>query len=124
MLFRSHTHTTLSDGKDTVRRAMQKAAMQGMDFYVPTEHNLMHTGWCETKLLILPGIEITTDLGHFNIFGLRKHPSELQSVMMAQDVEAVQDSCIAIMEEARGLGSIVSIILYLIIHLIYSSLLR
>lgn len=104
-----HTHTTLSDGKDTVKHAMEKAIMQELDFYVPTEHNLMHTGWCDTELLILPGIEITTAIGHFNIFGIKDQPKALVDIMITNDKESLQDSCIQIMQEARMQGSIVSI---------------
>ena len=38
-----HTHTHLSDGKETITNAMKKAEDMNMDFYVPTEHNLIHT---------------------------------------------------------------------------------
>ena len=76
-----HTHTRLSDGKETVRCAMKKAAKMGMDFYVPTEHNVVHTGWPETDIMILPGVEITTCLGHFNIFGCISAPSQLLDIM-------------------------------------------
>ena len=65
-----HTHTRLSDGKETVAHAMEKAEAMELDFYVPTEHNLIHTGWCDTRLCSLPGIEITTNLGHCNLFGI------------------------------------------------------
>lgn len=64
-----HTHTRLSDGKETTKNAMKKAEQMGMDFYIPTEHNVLHTGWPETKIMVVPGVEITTCLGHFNIFG-------------------------------------------------------
>ena len=53
----------------------------GMDFYVPTEHNVVHTGWPETDIMILPGVEITTCLGHFNIFGCTGAPSQLLDIM-------------------------------------------
>ena len=76
-----HTHTRLSDGKETVRCAMKKAGKMGMDFYVPTEHNVVHTGWPETDIMILPGVEITTCLGHFNIFGCTGAPAQLLDIM-------------------------------------------
>ncbi|WP_310603942.1 CehA/McbA family metallohydrolase [Anaerosporobacter sp.] len=104
-----HTHTTLSDGKDTVRHAMEKAVKQGLDFYVPTEHNVMHTGWCDTKLLILPGIEITTVVGHFNIFGIKDQPIALATLLLSSDNEIIQECCIQIMKEARQQGAIISI---------------
>jgi len=38
---------------------------------------VVHTGWPETDIMILPGVEITTCLGHFNIFGCTGAPSQL-----------------------------------------------
>lgn len=104
-----HTHTTLSDGKDTVKRAMEKAKQQQLDFYVPTEHNLMHTGWQNTNLLICPGIEITTMLGHFNLFGIMKQPTLLSQLLISTDNTCLKECAIAIMKEAKSLGAIVSI---------------
>ncbi|MDR2359849.1 MAG: CehA/McbA family metallohydrolase [Oscillospiraceae bacterium] len=70
-----HTHTILSDGKESVASATEKAERMGLDFYVPTEHNVMHTAWAETRMLIVPGIEVTGLCGHFNVFGLDSHPN-------------------------------------------------
>ena len=47
-----HTHTRLSDGKETTENASRKAERMGLDFYTPTEHNAIHTGWPETSLLL------------------------------------------------------------------------
>lgn len=104
-----HTHTTLSDGKDTVKRAMEKAKQQQMDFYVPTEHNLMHTGWQKTSLLICPGIEITTSLGHFNLFGIKRQPNLLPQLLISTEAAHQEECAIEIMKEAKSLGVVVSI---------------
>ena len=50
-----HTHTRLSDGKETIEHASKRAEECGLDFYVPTEHNLMHTGWCKNILVCTSG---------------------------------------------------------------------
>ena len=76
-----HTHTRLSDGKETTRSAMKKAEQMGMDFYIPTEHNVLHTGWTEAKVMVVPGVEITTSLGHFNIFGCLGMPGRLTHIL-------------------------------------------
>lgn len=34
-----------------------------MDFYVPTEHNVIHTGWKHTEVMIVPGVEVTAEKG-------------------------------------------------------------
>ena len=75
-----HTHTHLSDGKETITNAMKKAEDMNMDFYVPTEHNLIHTGWCNTSLCI-PGVEITTDFGHMNLFGITEFPERILDIV-------------------------------------------
>ena len=60
---------------------MKKAEDMNMDFYVPTEHNLIHTGWCNTSLCILPGVEITTDFGHMNLFGITEFPERILDIV-------------------------------------------
>ncbi|MDR1589378.1 MAG: CehA/McbA family metallohydrolase [Oscillospiraceae bacterium] len=71
-----HAHTHLSDGKESVASAAQKARRMGLDFYTPTEHNTAHTAWPDAPPLALPGIEITSERGHFNIIGLTRLPAD------------------------------------------------
>lgn len=104
-----HTHTRLSDGKETVRHAMEKAKNMDMNFYVPTEHNLMHTGWCETDLCILPGIEITTDKGHFNLFGITEMPEKLLDIVKTNGTPKVDEYVEETIKEANQKGWIVSL---------------
>ncbi len=104
-----HTHTRLSDGKETVKNAMKKAKDMEMDFYVPTEHNLMHTGWCDTDLCILPGIEITTDMGHFNLFGITEMPKKLPELVMYNGKPQMEQYVEETIQEANRKGWIVSL---------------
>lgn len=104
-----HTHTRLSDGKETIRNAMKKAKDMEMDFYVPTEHNLMHTGWCDTNLCILPGIEITTDRGHFNLFGITEMPEKLVELVRYNGKPQMEQYVKEIIKEANKKGWIVSL---------------
>lgn len=104
-----HTHTRLSDGKETVVNAMKKADDCGLDFYVPTEHNLMHTGWRTTDRCILPGIEITTDRGHFNLFGIKKLPSKLYEIVEHNGDEQLEALVQETIEEAKKEQWLVSI---------------
>ena len=104
-----HTHTRLSDGKDTMITAMEKAVDQQMDFYVPTEHNLVHTGWCKTDLLVVPGTEITTSRGHFNIFGITERPTQIDALLQTKDTEVLDQLMLSIIEEANQKHWIVSI---------------
>lgn len=104
-----HTHTRLSDGKETIRNATKKAETMEMDFYVPTEHNLMHTGWCDTDICILPGIEITTDKGHFNLFGITDMPEKLLEIVMYNGTSQMERYVEETIKEANAKGWIVSL---------------
>lgn len=70
-----HTHTVFSDGKMTREQNLEQAVKQGLDFFVATDHDLMPTSWpLSFNCLVLPGVEVTSDLGHYNrLFGLT-HP--------------------------------------------------
>ncbi|CAH6908984.1 conserved hypothetical protein [Vibrio chagasii] len=65
-----HAHTQLSDGHNTLAAAKDIVESQRLDFFFFTEHNI-----CQPKLpvsnqcLFLPALEVTTDLGHFNVHG-------------------------------------------------------
>lgn len=85
-----HTHTQLSDGEELPSRAMEKARFMHMDFYTPTEHNAVHTGWPATDLLILPGVEATSPLGHANLFGLDRIPDGLDRLVTAREKDGAE----------------------------------
>lgn len=104
-----HTHTRLSDGKETVRNAMKKAMDMDMNFYVPTEHNAVHTGWVDTGVCIIPGVEITLDWGHYNLFGITERPALLDAMMMTADRDKLAEYMLTIIEEANEKGWPVSI---------------
>lgn len=104
-----HTHTQLSDGKETVAGAMKKAEYMGLDYYVPTEHNVMHTGWIDCPVMILPGIEVTTSKGHFNIFGMDKMPEKLLEILRYAGGEQVQEYIHYTMEEVEKNGWLFSL---------------
>ncbi len=105
-----HTHTRLSDGKETVKNAMIKAVQSNLDFYVPTEHNVLHTGWPQSSIMIVPGIEITTTQGHFNLFGVTKRPQYLYEAMChMDDGEALDRYILQIVEQSNQEGWLVSI---------------
>ena len=66
-----HTHTTLSDGRMTPEQATQFAEERGLDFFVVTEHNTLPSSWPKSRLLVIPGVEITTyGRGDWNIIGI------------------------------------------------------
>ncbi|MBW8351842.1 CehA/McbA family metallohydrolase [Bacillus sp. IITD106] len=76
-----HTHTIFSDGKMTRGGNIESAQKQHLDFFVATEHNIVHTSWAGEGLLIIPGVEVTTTNGHWNVLGLRKWPDIRSSLL-------------------------------------------
>jgi len=67
-----HTHTTVSDGKYTPEQTMNLYKENGYDFMAMTDHwKLSHEG-CWQDMLLLPGIELDTNVGHqgFHIVGV------------------------------------------------------
>ena len=68
-----HAHTHFSDGALTPAELAALAEKEGLDFLAVTDHNTVasfqHFGNPET-VLIIPGAEITLDVGHFNTFGI------------------------------------------------------
>jgi predicted metal-dependent phosphoesterase TrpH len=73
-----HAHTSLSDGHNASEQAVALIEQQQLDFIFLTEHNTSHTFLpVLEKTLFVPGIEITTDIGHFNVHGLRQ-PLQMQ----------------------------------------------
>lgn len=102
-----HTHTKLSDGSMTNEIAMNQAKLMNLDFFVTTEHNIVSTGWKKGDTLVIPGIEITTTKGHFNILGVKEY---IDTRDKFKDIEIfTQDSINTIMEKARNMNSLCSI---------------
>jgi hypothetical protein len=70
-----HTHTVHSDGALTVPELAALAAGRGLDFLAVTDHNTIshHAALAgagtAAGLVLVPGQEITTGLGHANAFG-------------------------------------------------------
>ncbi|MDR1298677.1 MAG: CehA/McbA family metallohydrolase, partial [Oscillospiraceae bacterium] len=104
-----HAHTRLSDGKESVASAIEKAARMGLDFYTPTEHNVIHTAWPGTPPLALPGIEVTSEKGHFNIIGLKELPSDFFAPDNMDGGFVRPERMTAILAESRRSGAINSL---------------
>ena len=69
-----HAHTIYSDGTATPAELAVQAAETGLDFYGITDHNRAESpvavapsgnGWP----VLVPGVEVTTYAGHFNVWG-------------------------------------------------------
>ncbi|NDU76464.1 PHP domain-containing protein [Actinomadura sp. DSM 109109] len=70
-----HSHTVHSDGALTVHELACLAASRGLDYLAVTDHNTVShhpelpAAEAHAGVLLLPGQEVTTDLGHANVFG-------------------------------------------------------
>lgn len=96
-----HAHTRLSDGKELPEGVLEKAYLMHLDFYTATEHNLLHTGWPKSNLLVLPGTEITTTVGHANLFGISKRPDFMESVLQERDKSVIKALMIVVAKECK-----------------------
>lgn len=104
-----HTHTRLSDGRELPERATAKAQLMGLDYYIATEHNVLHTGWQRTDVLVMPGVEITTIIGHANLFGLDRRPETLTDILRHRDPAALATDLERVFAECRERGWLVSV---------------
>lgn len=104
-----HTHTRLSDGKELPETASRKAERMGLAYYIPTEHNVLHTGWPRTEVLVLPGVEITTVLGHANLFGIDRKPEALEKILRDKDSTLLSQDLQEILKECKERGWLFSI---------------
>ncbi len=68
-----HCHTVNSDGDSTTAEVVRMAESLGLDFLAITDHNnrshLADLARIETDLTLIPGYEVTTYYGHWNIWG-------------------------------------------------------
>ncbi len=70
-----HAHTVHSDGTLTIDELASLAVVEGLDFLAVTDHNtvshhpFLPTASARYGITLIPGQEVTTDLGHANAFG-------------------------------------------------------
>ncbi|MBC7222796.1 MAG: PHP domain-containing protein [Anaerolineae bacterium] len=86
-----HLHTVLSDGSGTMQEVVQAAREAGLDFVIPTDHNVFapeHEGWREGVLLLV-GEEVhdehrNPEASHYLALGIREDVAPL-----ARDMQKV-----------------------------------
>jgi len=78
-----HAHTHHSDGYHSPADLLNTARAEGLDFFAITDHNTT-TAYPEfgdpADILIIPGLEVTMDTGHYNVFGLTRQYDWLTEV--------------------------------------------
>ncbi|MBO9607052.1 MAG: CehA/McbA family metallohydrolase [Paenibacillaceae bacterium] len=67
-----HLHSTQSDGNLSPDQVVRQAKEAGLDYIAATDHFVMPTSWPQTDLLVIPGTEVTTQAGHWNVLGFRR----------------------------------------------------
>jgi len=78
MLIDMHTHTSVfsTDSNLLPHEALERAAERGLDGVLLTEHDVLWPADRTARLaeqiglVVLPGIEVTTELGHVLVYGL------------------------------------------------------
>jgi hypothetical protein len=68
-----HCHTFHSDGDSDPLEVVRQAEALGLDFLAITDHNslshLARLNTIQTPLILIPGFEVTTYKGHWNVWG-------------------------------------------------------
>jgi hypothetical protein len=68
-----HCHTYNSDGDSDPLDVIRKAEALGLDFLAITDHNVLtqqiKMRTADTDLILIPGMEVTTYKGHWNVWG-------------------------------------------------------
>ncbi len=83
-----HAHTHHSDGSLSPGDLLQAARDARLDFLAITDHNTVsafsHVPR-DSSVLVLPGIEITADAGHFNVFGITQRSEWMRQVLSPEN---------------------------------------
>ncbi len=99
-----HCHSQESNGSGIMTsRVLADSVKVGYDFVALTDHNTLAQNqwdWSTPSLLVLSGMELSTNYGHFNVFGL----TELAD--WRSDFASVADFN-AYVEYLQGLGAVV-----------------
>lgn len=100
-----HLHTTNSDGVKTPEELYEALSEKGLDFAFITDHNRNTVGEKETAYKgvgIFPGIEISGDQGHVNVFCEDSGLTAIERPRTPEDYNAIIDPL-------RGKGAHVSV---------------
>lgn len=108
-----HCHTIYSDGDSTPRDLLIAAAGAGLDFVAITDHNGINayrTGAANSGPglpVVLPGTEVTTYRGHWNVWGAERWydfrepaPGAVEATMR----EALRDGCFVSVNHPKPYG--------------------
>jgi len=109
VVFDHHSHTKFSDGALTTKQNVEWHIAMGYNALTITDHNNMHhleeidivrEEYAEMGVLILSGIEWTTNKIHLNLLGLSKWETKIS-------YKTTEDDIIETINKAHDLGAIV-----------------
>lgn len=110
-----HLHTTHSDGHYSPDGLVDLAKAEGLDFIAVTDHNSIGS-FNEfnpaSKFLVIPGIEVTFNEGHWNVFGMEEMQDWLEGINGGEIVfplSRTKRTTTEIMEQAARFGLLNSI---------------
>jgi hypothetical protein len=78
-----HAHSNFSDGKLPILQLINQAKSTGLDFFALTDHNTidgLHELFPVSNILIIPGLEVTLAIGHFNVLGVKSWHDWMESI--------------------------------------------
>lgn len=104
-----HTRTRMSGGENTIREAVKRAKAEGIEAYVPTERNVVATGWKDSSVMTVPGVEITSCFGDFGLIGIDKMPERLEELIESQGTKESADYLYETVREAAKRGWILNL---------------
>lgn len=82
-----HCHTNFSDGVHTPAELLDVARAEKLDYFAITDHNTIdgYPGFSQASdLLVIPGMEITIETGHFNVFGIPGRQEWMDHICLGQ----------------------------------------
>lgn len=79
-----HVHSSCSDGLGAPEDVLERAEARGLDGLAFTDHNTLE-GYFRARevgsgLVLVPGYEVVTDLGHILVYGLEELPPGVESI--------------------------------------------
>ncbi|MHA1616610.1 MAG: CehA/McbA family metallohydrolase [Candidatus Njordarchaeales archaeon] len=69
MIIDFHVHTSRSDGLHSPKEIVNAAIKKGLDGLAITDHDIPSPSIKSRDILIIPGIEVSSDLGHILVLG-------------------------------------------------------
>ncbi|OCT15869.1 phosphoesterase [Paenibacillus pectinilyticus] len=90
-----HMHTVHSDGALTIAENAKTMAELGCDFLAMTDHNTYSQNLAyprESGVVLIPGMELTTNHGHANLLGVVRPIQDFRAVSSEQVQERLQEA--------------------------------